>query len=93
MNINVLLCCVMLLWYVMLCYVMLCYVMLCYVKGIKQRRACLYPVLETCYDAAEHEKASRDSLCLTSVRPRHSMFLKLNINTSDAVLFLLENSF
>ena len=28
-------------------------------KGIKQRRACLYPVLETCYDAAEHEKALR----------------------------------
>ena len=33
-----------------------------YIKGIKQRRACLYPVfmvldLEICYDAAEHEKA------------------------------------
>ena len=78
----------------MLCYVvMVCYGMLCYVKGIKQRRACLHPVLETCYDAAEHEKTSRDSLCLTSVRPRHSMFLKLDINASDAVLFLLENSF
>ena len=31
-----------------------------YTKGIKQRRAYLYPVLETCYDAAEHEKALRD---------------------------------
>ena len=51
MSINVLLCCVMLLWYGMLCYV----------KGIKQRRACFYPVLETCYDAAEHEKASREN--------------------------------
>ena len=32
-----------------------------YIEGIKQRRACLYPVLETCYDAAEHEKALREN--------------------------------
>ena len=31
------------------------------IKGIKQRRACLYPVLETCYDAVEHEKALREN--------------------------------
>ena len=55
---------------------------------------CLYPVLETCNDAAEHEKALRENeVNFTSVLPRHSMFLKLDINTSDAVLFLLENSF
>ena len=30
-------------------------------KGIKQRRACFYPVLETCYDAAEHEKVLREN--------------------------------
>ena len=70
-------------------------------KGIKQRRACLYPVSETCYDAAEHEKAlslerkrgeAEFSFCFTSVLSRHSMFLKLDINTSDAFVFLLENN-
>ena len=32
-----------------------------YIKGIRQRRTCFYPVLETCYDAAEHEKMLRES--------------------------------
>ena len=41
----------------------------------------------------ENEAKPSFFLCFTSVQPRHSMFLKQDRATSDAVLFLLENSF
>ena len=42
-------------------------------KGTKQSRTCLYPVLETCYDAAEHEKALREN----SASPRFLSALRV----------------
>ena len=51
-------------------------------KGIKQRRACFCPVLETCYDAAQQRWEKTSGLCFTTVLPRHSMFLKLDRNTN-----------
>ena len=57
-------------------------------EGIKQRRACFYPVSETYCEA----KPSFN-LCFTSVPLCCSMFLKLDKNTGDAVLFFLENNF
>ena len=52
-------------------------------KGIKQRRLCFYPVLETCYDGFAWFSLNTFSCS------RHSMVLKLGRNTSDIVLFLL----
>ena len=49
-----------------------------FLKGIKQRRLCLYPVLETCYDAAQNTHNFLSTL--SRVLPRHRMFLKLYIN-------------
>ena len=50
---------------------------------------CFYPVLETCYDAAEHEKVFYFISVCSVMSYNCTMFLKLDRNSSNVVLINL----